>query len=133
MVDRNDIENLLNSYSLAYDSNDMELMEDCFTADAVFSMKIVDNDPMSFETRDVIMKLMRDSLASQTDQRRHANSNLIVRSEGGVTKTTNYLGLSAVENGEIKLLSSGVYSNEIVEDEGKLRIRKMHLDLDRPY
>jgi len=133
MVDRNDIENLLNSYSLAYDSNDMVLMEDCFTADAVFSMKIVDNDPLSFETRDVIMKLMRDSLASQTDQRRHANSNLIVRSEGGVTKTTNYLGLSAVENGEIKLLSSGVYSNEIVEDEGKLRIRKMHLDLDRPY
>ena len=133
MVDRNDIENLLNSYSLAYDSNDMVLMEDCFTADAVFSMKITDNDPMSFETRDVIMKLMRDSLASQTDQRRHANSNLIVRSEGGVTKTTNYLGLSAVENGEIKLLSSGVYSNEIVEDEGKLRIRKMHLDLDRPY
>ena len=133
MVDRNDIENLLNSYSLAYDSNDMVLMEDCFTADAVFSMKIVDNDPLSFETRDVIMKLMRDSLASQTDQRRHANTNLIVRSEGGVTKTTNYLGLSAVENGEIKLLSSGVYSNEIVEDEGKLRIRKMHLDLDRPY
>src|SRR6478735_9862093 len=120
MVDRNDVENLLNSYSLAYDSNDMVLMEDCFTADAVFSMKIVDNDPLSFETRDVIMKLMRDSLASQTDQRRHANSNLIVRSEGGVTKTTNYLGLSAVENGEIKLLSSGVYSNEIVEDEGKL-------------
>ena len=47
--------------------------------------------------------------------------------------TTSYLSLTAVENGEITLLTSGVYSNEIVEDEGKLRVRKMHLDLDRPY
>lgn len=133
MVDRNDVENLLNSYSLAYDSNDMVLMADCFTADAVFSMKIADNEPMSFEPRDVIMKLMTDSLATQTDQRRHGNTNLIVRSDGDVVRTTNYLNLTAVENGEIKLLSSGVYSNEIVEDEGKLRVRKMHLDLDRPY
>jgi ketosteroid isomerase-like protein len=133
MVDRNDVENLLNSYSLAYDSNDMTLMEDCFTADAVFSMKIADNEPMSFETRDVIMKLMTDSLASQTDQRRHANTNLIVRADGDVVRTTSYLTLTAVENGEITLLSSGVYSNEVVQDEGKLRVRKMHLDLDRPY
>ena len=133
MADRNDIENVLNSYSLAYDSNDIVLMADCFTADAVFSMKIADNEPMSFATRDVIMKLMTDSLASQTDQRRHANTNLIVRTEGDTIRTTNYLNLTAVENGEIKLLSSGVYSNEIVEDDGKLRIRKMHLSLDRPY
>lgn len=133
MADRNDVENLLNSYSLAYDSNDMALMTDCFTADAVFSMKIADNEPMSFETRDVIMKLMTDSLSSQTDQRRHGNSNLIVRTEDDTVHTTSYLNLTAVENGEITLLSSGVYSNEIVEDEGKLRVRKMHLDLDRPY
>lgn len=133
MVDRNDVENLLNSYSLAYDSNDMVLMADCFTADAVFSMKIEDNEPLSFSTRDVIMKLMTDSLASQTDQRRHGNMNLVVREVGDVIHTTNYLNLIAVENGEIKLLSSGVYSNEIVKDAGKLRVRKMHLDLDRPY
>lgn len=133
MVDRNDVENLLNSYSLAYDSNDMELMADCFTADAVFSMKIADNEPMSFETRDVIMKLMTDSLATQTDQRRHGNTNLIVRTDGDVVRTTSYLNLTAVENGEIKLLTSGVYSNEVVQDGGQLRVRKMHLDLDRPY
>ena len=133
MVDRNDVENLLNSYSLAYDSNDMVLMADCFTADAVFSMKIADNEPMSFETRDVIMKLMTDSLATQTDQRRHSNSNLILRTDGDVVRTSSYLNLTAVENGEITLLSSGVYRNEIVQDEGKLRVRKMHLDLDRPY
>lgn len=133
MANRDDIENLLNSYSLAYDSNDMVTMADCFTADAVFSMKIGDNDPMSFESRDVIMKLMTDSLATQTDQRRHGNSNLILRTEGDVVHTTSYLNLTAVENGEIALLTSGVYTNEIVEDDGKLRVRKMHLDLDRPY
>lgn len=133
MADRHDVENLLNSYSLAYDSNDMELMADCFTADAVFIMKIAGNEPMSFETRDVIIKLMTDSLATQTDQRRHNNTNLIVRESGGTVRTTSYLNLTAVEDGEITLLTSGVYSNEIVEDEGRLRVRKMHLDLDRPY
>ncbi|MGM7666530.1 nuclear transport factor 2 family protein [Microbacterium sp. A93] len=133
MTSRIAIENLLNTYSLAYDSSDLETMESCFTADAVFSMRIAGQDPVSFEGRDTIMKLMTDSMAAQTDQRRHINTNLLVSEEGGVVHTTNYLTLVATENGQIQLLSSGVYRNEIVEEEGSLRLRKLHLDLDKAY
>lgn len=134
MSNRNEIENLLNRYSLAYDSNDMETMSDCFTDDASFTMQLPGNDPFTFEPKETIMKLMTDSLGSQTDQRRHVNSNLIVDdSDPEVTRTTHYLTLLATEQGEIKLLSAGVYRMEIVTDGGKLRLRKLDLELDRPY
>jgi ketosteroid isomerase-like protein len=133
MTDRIAIEKLLNTYSLAYDSRDLETMDSCFTADAVFSMQIAGQEPVSFEGRDTIMKLMTDSMASQTDQRRHINSNLLVSEEDGVVRTTSYLTLVATEANQIQLLSSGVYRNEIVEDGGTLRFRRLHLDLDKSY
>lgn len=133
MTDRIAIERLLNTYSLAYDSRDLETMDSCFTADAVFSMQVAGQEPVSFDGRDTIMKLMTDSMASQTDQRRHMNSNLLVSEEDGVVRTTSYLTLVATEANQIQLLSSGVYRNEIVEDGGTLRFRRLHLDLDKSY
>lgn len=128
------IQNLLNRYSLAYDSNDLATMADCFTEDAAFSMTLPGNDPITFEPKTAIMKLMTDSLGAQTDQRRHVNTNLIIDdSDPEVTRTTHYLTLLATDNGEIKVLSAGVYRIELVEDGGALRMRKLHLDLDRPY
>lgn len=134
MTDRPEVEDLLNRYSLAYDTSDLDNMSACFTEDAVFQMTLPGNDPMTFESRATIMKLMSDSMASQTDQRRHVNTNLIVeQGEDGVTRTTHYLTLLATENGEIRLLSAGVYRIEIVEEDGALRMRKLDLTLDRPY
>ena len=134
MPDRASIENLLNRYSLAYDTPDLEALESVFTEDATFSLVIAGGDRIAFEPRDAIMKLMRDSLSAQTDQRRHINSNLIVEGEAdGVTRTRHYLTLVATENGAISLLSAGVYSAEIVEQDGVLRFRSLHLDLDKAY
>ena len=134
MSDRAAIEDLANRYSLAYDTADLETLESVFTEDATFSMVIAGGDKISFGPRDAIMKLMRDSLSSQTDQRRHVNTNLIVEgSENGVTRTKHYLSLFGTENGVINLLSAGLYSSEIVEEDGKLRFRSLHLDLDKAY
>lgn len=128
------VQTLMNRYSLAYDSADLTTMADCFTDGAAFSMQLPGNDPVVFEGKETIMKLMTDSTSSQTDQRRHVNSNLIVdQSDTEVTRTTHYLTLLATENGQIQLLSAGVYSCEIVEDNGTLRFRKLHLDLDKSY
>lgn len=134
MPDRSAIEDLANRYSLAYDTADLETIENVFTEDATFSMVIAGGDKISFGPRDAIMKLMGDSMSSQTDQRRHVNSNLIVEgTEDGVTRTKHYLSLFATENGEINLLSAGLYSSEIVEEGGTLRFRSLHLDLDKAY
>ena len=134
MSDRAAIEDLANRYSLAYDSADLGGIETTFTEDATFSMVIAGGDKLSFGPREAIMKLMRDSLSSQTDQRRHINSNLIVEGEqDGVTRTKHYLTLVATEEGQISLLSAGLYSSEIVEEGGSLRFRSLHLDLDKAY
>ena len=134
MPDRSTIEDLANRYSLAYDTADLETIEKVFTEDATFSMVIAGGDKISFGPRDAIMKLMGDSMSSQTDQRRHVNSNLIVEGTAdGVTRTKHYLSLFATENGEINLLSAGLYSSEIVEEDGTLRFRSLHLDLDKAY
>ena len=134
MPDRSQIEDLVNRYSLAYDTPDLGAMEAVFTEDASFSLVIAGGDRLAFEPRDAIMKLMRDSLSAQTDQRRHINSNLVVQGQkDGVARTTHYLTLVATEEGRINLLSAGVYSAEIVEDDGALRFRSLHLDLDKAY
>ncbi|WP_101523530.1 MULTISPECIES: nuclear transport factor 2 family protein [Nocardioides] len=134
MTDRSAVEELANRYSLAYDTADLDTLESVFTEDATFSMVIAGGDKLSFGPRDAIMKLMGDSLSSQTDQRRHVNTNLIVEgTEGGVTRTKHYLTLMGTENGAITLLSAGLYSSEIVEDGGRLRFKTLHLDLDKAY
>lgn len=134
MPDRSAIEDLANRYSLAYDTADLETIEKVFTEDATFSMVIASGDKISFGPRAAIMKLMGDSMSSQTDQRRHVNSNLIVEgTEGGVTRTKHYLTLVATEDGAISLLTAGLYSAEIVEEDGVLRFRSLHLDLDKAY
>ncbi|MGB3698337.1 MAG: nuclear transport factor 2 family protein [Gordonia sp. (in: high G+C Gram-positive bacteria)] len=134
MPTRESIENLINRYSLGYDTADMDAIAGCFAEDAVFRMRLPGNDPLSFDGRDAIMALMRQSAQSQTDQRRHVNSNLIVHgTEGGVTRTTHYLTLLATENGEIELLTAGVYRLEIVVEGDDLRLQTLDLELDRPY
>ncbi|MBM7365839.1 nuclear transport factor 2 family protein [Gordonia hydrophobica] len=134
MRNRGSIENLISRYSLSYDTADMEAIAACFTDDAVFRMTLPGSDPVTFDGRDAIMALMEQSARTQTDQRRHVNSNLIVHPDvDGVTKTTHYLTLLATENGEIRVLTAGVYRLEIVGDDEDLRFRALDLELDRPY
>lgn len=134
MTDRSAVEDLANRYSLAYDTGDLAAIGSVFTEDATFSMVIAGGQPISFSTREAIVELMGNSMESQTDQRRHINSNLIIEgTDDGVTRTKHYLTLVATENEQITLLSAGLYSAEIVEDGGSLRFRSLHLDLDKAY
>jgi uncharacterized protein (TIGR02246 family) len=136
MSARGAIENVLNRYSIAYDDNDMAEMADTFAEDAVMSMRIAGGDLIGpFEGKAAVMKLMTDSLASQTDQRRHVTTNMAVRKETEDAATVNsYLTLISVEGGTATLLSTGKYEDELVrEADGAWRFTKRHLELDLPY
>lgn len=135
MSARGDIENTFHRWALAYDENDLDTMTECFTEDAVLTMRIGDGDLVGpFDGREAVMGLMRDSLATQTDQRRHITTNIIIRSEDATSATTeSYLTLVAVENGAIRVLSSGKYQDELVKDGGVWRLSKRHIALDLPY
>lgn len=136
MSARGAIENVLNRYSIAYDDNDMAEMADTFSEDAVLSMRIAGGDLIGpFEGKTAVMKLMTDSLASQTDQRRHVTTNVAIRKETEDAATvTSYLTLISVADGKATLLSTAKYEDELTkEGDGAWRFTKRHIELDLPY
>lgn len=135
MADRNQINDVLSRYSWGYDENQLDVIGECFTSDAVFSMRIADGDLIGpFEGREAILGLMKSSLESQTDQRRHVTTNVFLESEDeGAAQVVSYLTLIAVADGALNVLSSGWYRDAFVLDSGAWRIRDRFLQLDLPY
>ena len=80
------------------------------------------------------MKLMIDSKDQQTDKRRHVISNIFFESsqDNNVSVVSN-LTLFATENGEIQLLSAGIYHDSVVKINDNWEIYRRHLDLDKSY
>jgi 3-phenylpropionate/cinnamic acid dioxygenase small subunit len=133
---RAEIENVLGLAAWGYDENDVDLIAEQFAETATMTMQIGrDGDTIGpFEGREAIRKLHADSLAGQTDQRRHNISNLVVHKETAeAASTTSNLTLLSVENGALRVLSSGWYSDELVKRDGRWQIARRHIYLDLPY
>ena len=87
-----------------------------------------------FEGRDAIMGLMSGTLAAQTDTRRHVICDIFFESEGqqeAVVVST--LLLSSVADGEISLVTSGVYRDVVKKVDGVWLFANRNLDLDMPF
>ena len=129
------IHELLGRAALAYDERDMTTLESGFVADASLSMRIAGGDLVGpFEGLDAIMKLFTDSMAVQTDVRRHIVSNIFFDESGDHPVAISNLTLVATENGEIALLTAGIYRDTMIQDDdGHWRILKRHIELDKSY
>ena len=128
------IAELLARSAYAFDEQDLEMLEACFTPDAVFSILIKGGDMIGpFEGREAVMKLYSDSMDAQTDVRRHVASNIFFKSETGDPQVISNLTLFATENATTKLLSVGVYQDTVRRTDDGWRVLKRHLDLDSPY
>jgi hypothetical protein len=117
------------------DERKPDMIEACFTAGAVFQLDIKGADFIPpFEGRDSIMKLMIDSMNSHTEDRRHVLSNIFFESESGhsVTAVSTLVALQAINN-TIGVMTSGVYRDQLVLQDGKWLISRRHLVLDVPY
>lgn len=79
------------------------------------------------------MALYRNAKSTQTDVRRHDITNVFFDVTDGVISTTSYLTLFATEQGETKLLTTGVYRDIVEQSEGAWRVVKRHIDLDSGY
>lgn len=87
-----------------------------------------------FEGREAIMKLMSDTLAAQTDVRRHVISNFMFEDEAEESATVlSSVVVFSVENGAIDVIISGIYRDQVVRKDGEWRIQDRHLDLDLPF
>lgn len=135
MTDKLAIHELLARASYGLDERDVALLASCFAEDAVMSLRVADGDLIGpFEGRDGIMKLMTDSMEQQSDKRRHVVSNIFFESEGdGAASVVSNLTLFATENGQINLLSAGVYHDEVIKTDGQWQLHRRHLELDKSY
>jgi 3-phenylpropionate/cinnamic acid dioxygenase small subunit len=129
------IQELLSRAAFYFDERRLQDLEDCFVPKATMLVNIAGvGDVGPFEGREAIMQLMSQTLESQTDVRRHVVSNFIFEAEDKNAATViSNLVVSAVENGQINVIVSGVYRDEVVRRDGVWRIHNRHLDLDLPF
>ncbi|MFT5032276.1 MAG: 3-phenylpropionate/cinnamic acid dioxygenase small subunit [Bacteroidia bacterium] len=129
-----DIHELLSRAAYAYDEREEQMLAAGFAQDAQFSMRIAGGDLIGpFAGREEIMKLMTGSMAEQSDVRRHIISNIFFDESGDLPMAISNLTLVATENGEIKVLSAGVYRDTVVHEDGQWRVLNRYLELDKPY
>lgn len=135
MADKQAVTELLNRAGVAYDTADTDFLRDMFVDDgAQFHLTIAGGDLIPFEGKENIGKLFSDSLEEQTDQRRHVITNIYFTDETDDSITAiSYLVLITVEDGELKVISSGIYTDDCVLVDGEWKLKKRRLDLDLPY
>ncbi len=129
------IHELLSRAAYAFDERQMDVLEQCFTAEASMLVDITGVGEVGpFEGREAIMQLMSDTRAAQTDVRRHVISNFFFESEKKKSgRVVSSLLVFSVENGEIKVIISGIYRDDVTRSDGAWRISHRRLDLDLPF
>lgn len=132
----------LSRVAYAYDQRDLPGLAECFTPDARFSLHIAGAEPMApCAGREAIMTLYRNAMAAQTDVRRHVISNPFFIETGiktgvetGAEPTVvSNLTLLATEDGQCRLLCTGVYRDTLRRVDSRWRLHRRHLDLDSAY
>lgn len=133
--DKLKIQELLSRAAYYFDERRLRELGACFASDARMLVHIAGSgDVGPFQGREAIMKLMSDTLASQTDVRRHVISNFFFEAEAEERATViSSLVVSSVEDGKVQVIISGIYRDEVVRRDGEWRIADRHLDLDVPF
>lgn len=130
-----EVHELLSRAAYALDEQDLQMLAACFAADAEFRMQIAGNAPIPpFVGHAAIMELMRNSMATQTDKRRHVVSNIFFAAEGDAdARVVSNLTLFGTENGVIRLISTALYRDRVVRRDGRWLLAERSIELDLPY
>jgi len=129
------IQELMSRAAYGLDMRELDMLAACFAEEAVFTMRIAGGELIGpFEGREGIMGLMNGSMEEQTDQRRHNVSNLFFETEGNESAVViSNVALFATENGEVRLITTGVYRDKVARVEDDWQLLHRHVDLDLPY
>ena len=125
----------LNRYAWGYDSRDLTLMGNSFAVEGSFDIQLEGSEGWGpYKGRQAIVDWLAEIMESQTDQRRHCVTNIIFREIGASTALVDsYLILTAVENGELRVVCTGTYHDQMVQEDGQWLIKHKTLKLDNPF
>lgn len=129
------IHELMSRAAYYFDVHDTDQLEACFCEDARMLVDIAGGETFGpFDGRDSIMELMRGTLETQQDRRRHIICDLFFESAGKDEATVvSTLVVSSVENDEMILATSGVYRDVVRRIGSDWLIADRHVDLDRMF
>ena len=131
------IQELLSRSAYALDERQLDMLQDTFSESAALVIDIAGVDgEVQFDGRDAIMGLMTGSMAEQSDKRRHVVTNLFFESENAdrATVVSNVTITSvAPDRQAIRLVTSGLYRDEVVLEGGQWRIASRRIILDMAY
>lgn len=131
---RLDICELLARAAWGLDEKKIEWIEQCFAAESVFVLRVGENAPVRFEGHEAIVKLFADSMKSQKDVRRHQVSNVHFESVGErAARVISNLTLVSIADGAARVLTTGIYRDDVVLEGGAWRLARRDLYLDLPY
>lgn len=130
-----EVHELLSRAAFGYDERNVELLTGCFAPDARMVIRITDQATVGpFTGRDAIMALMRQSMETQTDVRRHVITNIFFEETGeSRARVVSDLSLFSTEGGKARLLCTGVYRDTVVRAGGRWMIADRDLYLDGAY
>jgi len=125
---------LLHKAGWAYDTRNVNWLVDLFLPDGQFDLQIQSGDVLSFPGQNRIRDLYVDALASQNDQRRHIITNVFFDSVTPSSMTARSdVTLIAVMSGNLNIVSTGVYTDQLIKYEDRWRIKHRFEYLDRPF
>jgi hypothetical protein len=127
------ITSLLAQYARGNDSGDVTMIGDCFTDDAVFELVVNGNDdaPLIFNGRSEIEGLMRSSMETQGDIRRHFSTNLRILSlDENSAIISSYLLLGVSEYTGLRIVQSGLYEDDLSWHDGEPKFDRRNLTMD---
>jgi hypothetical protein len=125
MADLVDIQQLLARYCFAHDSQNPELLAECFAKDVSL---------FNLNGRDQVVAKYAEGYQQLTARRRHVLTNFILLEDGETEAVVqSYITLYLIRDDQLELHLIGVYRDHVVFEDGAWRILTREATMDTPY
>ena len=125
MADLVEIQQLLARYCFAHDSQDVQMLRECFSKDVSL---------FDLHGRDEVVSKYAEGYKSLTARRRHVLTNFIMLEDGDTEALVqSYITLYLIKDERLELHLIGVYRDTVVIEDGAWRIKTRVATMDVPY
>lgn len=129
MADFTALQQLFALYAWSMDGRELHRLDDVFAEGSAFICTFPGGE-VAFESKSELVGFITETTNAQTDQRRHVITNIMTEADG--TARAN-LTLVVIDGGNVEVKTAGVYTVQLVEEDGGLRFKRMQLDLDAGF
>lgn len=132
---RTDLAERLYRYCWSYDERRVELLADCFTADAIWRGSVMGETVVGPHIgRKLVIEWLTGFWEHQRDQRRHVITNLIIeRHDDNSATCLAYLLLLGSKRAAVALESAGIYRVDLRREADTWRICRLDAAFDVPF